>query len=408
LEPKTAVPQSARQTASEAKEPGHALVLVTALLFLGFSAWILSSSVRHPYRNWDMLTYAGAVAALELDDPVAIHERVYGKLAAAVDPAEYALLTRANEYRRLTSTDPRAFEQQLPYFRRRLLYVLPVAALARLGVEVFTATAVVSGLSVVAALWILFLAFRRRLATPWLLSIPLFLWLFGGTQLARLSTNHALAMTMIVLAGALYLRGSPWVLAVVPLSILARSDLLVFGTLLLGACALATSLPRLWIAASWLASIGVNFALDRAFRCYGWQTMFRHTFLQELPYPRDTEVRITPRAWLWAVRNLPIDQTNFLQNVPFLAAVVTTVLVAAAAWRTRGTAQADPSYRRRVLLLPLLSAAFFVAHFLLYPSISERYFAGSYVLAALGLVWLVAPRRPAAALAPRAGACAAP
>lgn len=92
-------------------------------------------SYQLPQHNWDTLGHLGGALHFGTEDPVQLHRQTY-ELAKRTLPADkFLALTDGNSVRKVWSSDPQAFLQNLPFYEPRVLVTLPAYAAYKAGVN---------------------------------------------------------------------------------------------------------------------------------------------------------------------------------------------------------------------------------------------------------------------------------
>jgi hypothetical protein len=341
-----------------------------------------------------MLPSMALAVAWDGGDPVEVHRLTYEHARAELAPEVYRELT-APGVREARAQDPAAFHEHLAFFRARVLYTLPVFLAWKCGAPLSAATWWVSlGAYVLCALVLLAWASRHlplALAALFALGLahtPALL------TLASLSTADGVAALLVVGGAALLVEARafwPGALVLVA-AVLARPDAVILaGCLALALFAFDPYVPRprrAWLggflAASALVYLGVQcFAGE-----YGWWPLFTISFEEKAVHPASLPDEVDwPRY-----REVLAEQVSALPGDGYVTTGrgvtgSTLVLVYAAfalaglaLWRRRGAELARPA----CVLLALLAT--YLARFLLFPQIWDRFFAPFYALVPLLLL----------------------
>lgn len=137
--------------------------------------------------------------------------------------------------------------------------------LYKAGVPVVLAIRLVSGACAFLAMMLLYKIARERISTRLAFALPPLVMVLGAREIARMPTPDAMAFLAIVTCAWLLVRRHPALLAVLPLLVGVRSDLILFGLLCLVYLAIWNKLPRGWIMVSGVASVVLWIALGRIF-----------------------------------------------------------------------------------------------------------------------------------------------
>ena len=93
-------------------------VLVATFLCTLF-AWY---GVTHPLGNWDLVGYTATAYSYQEKDMSAVHEKTWASLARAMPPDVLEQLRNGSEYARTVADSPEALDQQIPFYKPRVLF----------------------------------------------------------------------------------------------------------------------------------------------------------------------------------------------------------------------------------------------------------------------------------------------
>jgi hypothetical protein len=207
----------------------------TALFFILFSIMIFFSSIYKPDYSWDMIGYIGAAKSFENQDIAATHTFTYDQIEKRVPGNIFWDMTHGdNMYREAVYSDPTAFSEQLPYYKIRVIYTELLYLLHKSGIDMITASHLISGLSVSVAMMILYFLAISYIKKPMIYLIPPLAIVLGIIDLARLSTPDSLIFLVIILSAYFYLKNKNialFILQVIMIGI--RTDLILFSIPLL-------------------------------------------------------------------------------------------------------------------------------------------------------------------------------
>ncbi len=362
------------------------------LLWLLVVVGTLAAGLSRPFYNWDLIGYVGASYARETAEATAAQARTYHDVQRAV-PAETfrrLALDTSNDYRYAVAHDTTAFADQMAYYGIKPIYVALIELLAHVGASRVFASYAISAVCAAIAVGLLFVIARGRIAPPLLYAPPLLAVVFGVPAIARSSTPDGLALLAIVGAAALFLQGRHTALcATMPLTVGIRPDLLLFAVPLLVAVAVANPSRRIPVAVSAAACLVVLVIIDLI---VGWPGAMYVTHVEPMAHSLSQMPTLTAGGYL---RTL-LDGLYYL---PGDAAFVLFLLLESygirMALRTRVEGAGRWSGWRALVAV---SGTYVALHFLLYPVAADRFFAGAYLVSALGLLigmseWLPALRR---------------
>jgi len=210
----------------------------------------------------------------------------------------------------------------------------------------------------------------------------------GLLDIARLSTPDGLTFLFVSVIGYMLIKQHWLLFIMLPLSILVRTDLIVFVSLILFYLLVFYKRWRVLSVGALFLSIGLYFWVNMFYGNYGWGTVFYVTFIHRFIYPANANFDINIiNYFMVLIKGI----SSFLITFQFLFYVSIMTLSAFLYIKTYGLIS---FYRVRtssnvILFLSLLSLVYVFLHFLLFPSIDSRFFVGQYMLGALGFLFLL-------------------
>jgi len=132
------------------------LILVFILIS---STGLFIQAITSPIQNWDLLGYAASVFSIESTEAELIHDQTYQQYKAYATDYEYKYLTEGSNYRKVMSEDAVAFQQQIPFYKIRIIFVLLILALVKMGVGIFTASHIIAAAFTCSGLLVFYAAY---------------------------------------------------------------------------------------------------------------------------------------------------------------------------------------------------------------------------------------------------------
>jgi hypothetical protein len=363
--------------------------LLAPLLFFLLAASSLTICIYKPIHNWDMIGYIAAAKSFELRNVELLQKFTYEQLRNAVSNAEYDNMAqeKGSGYLHSVSTDPSAFQEQLPFYQNRPVYTGLIYLLYKTGVSIASATYLISGFAIAAAIAILFLLSALFLAKPFSYSFPLIMTIFGVLDLARYSTPDGLAFLTIMASVYLFLnRRIALLLVLLPMMIGIRTDLILYTTPLLLFIFLFDKKNRWKVTLSTIASFILYFGIWAYWGRLSWSTVFYFALVQHLAHPITMPPTLTTQEYFGAL-------LNGLKNLVIDKSFVLYVLVAAYSLyfiesRVK-KASAVNEFKTPSTVLAIVSMFFIGSHFILFPFASDRYFSAFYIIGAFSLLVMI-------------------
>ena len=357
------------------------------VLFVSVVLAVAVYAVEVPEYNWDVVGYTGAALQPEYSSVADLHRAAFNRLRASVPDSKFhELAPDGEDYRGIVASDPHSFLQQIPFYSSKPLYVALIRLASMAGVEVVRAPGAVSaaaatGIAFVVYFWIG--CYCTGLIRVLITLVGCFV--LGIPALARLASPDALSTFIVISAVSLAaLKGRPLAGAILlPLSLFARSDNLIFGLFLAGAYLYTwkgvlrerTSLVAVYM----VFLVFIYLAVTRFWPSYGHQTLFYHTFVAKLTYPASAAVSLTALDYAKAV----LGGVKMSIFSPFNMSLWILVLIGIATMSRR---PAPSTESRLVFALIWSSLAAACVHFLLLPVADGRFYLAEAFVAAL--LWL--------------------
>ena len=348
--------------------------------------------------NWDILAYVGSAKNFTIDDKESLHNYVYSEALTSipeenlyiilgdVSPGKYITedyspdedkLPNDDYYRQVVSLDPEAFYQQLPFYQIKILYVALIYTASELGVNPFRAAHIITIISLIMGLWILLFAFKPYINTYLIYTIPILAFAFGILKVSKLATPDGLAFLTLSLMAYLFIRMNRLILILIPLSILVRTDLIIYAVIILVYLGVHKRHWRYQVLASAGASVLCYYLVNSYFGNYGWVTLFHFAFIEFLPYPADADIHFNIIEYLSV---LPQSIGGMITNGPFLTYAAITILNLYLLSKYGLRELISKPLPLQMLYIAFASFVFIILHFLLFPAIEARFFFGHYLL----------------------------
>lgn len=358
------------------------------LFVLATAIAVLLTGVLRPAYNFDIIGYVATAHYKQGLRGAALAERTYADVTAEIGPERLDKLL-SGPYGETVRRDPASLEQQLPFYTIREGYVATMEILHRIGIDYARSSYLIS--AVCQALAVLLIgAIALQLGVPaW--TIPGIVLIANYGELAQTSTPDAMACALTLAATWLAMRRSIWALVLAVALPLVRTDFVLFSALLAGVFFWQ---GRRGSAVIGLAGAVAAYLLNNALNAgYGYLTVFHFTLIGLDPYPATLAVSTNPADYIAAY----VRMFKTLMKSPHVVIYFIAACIAFAHRRVLfgGVGRAGEVDRMAAQLLLVVPALFTLAHLMLLPIYTERYFAYS---ASAILLWvLVAVSRAFAA-----------
>jgi hypothetical protein len=345
-------------------------------------AWILTAIValcvlllglKKPYDNWDMIGYVAAALSAEGYRGAELNAATYDSVERAVSAPTFAQLTQQGDYRQTVYRDPVSLQQQLPFYRIRILYVGLVRALHAAGVNLARSTYIVS--AVFAALSVVVLALVGLETETPIAALPLIVAFSGLLDITRLSTPDSMACFFALLSVYALIRESRFVFIIAACLPLVRTEFLLLSLLIFAHAFIYGRRKQALIAAA--ASGALYWLVNKASGDYGWLLLYNFSLIHKTPYP----AQLIPSH----------DLADYLRPYPSIAYdliaqplfVISGLAIAVLSIHGRKQPTTDWRVAGAIYLIPI---AFAAMHLALFPEITYRFFAFVTALVPIGLL----------------------
>ncbi|MEE9327298.1 MAG: hypothetical protein V3U71_08365 [Cocleimonas sp.] len=337
-----------------------------------------------------MLGYAASAVSYENTDTDYIHRTVYDQFKQYASEEKYLELTENHTYRKVMSSDPEAFSQQIPFYKIRILFTLLILGLVKIGINVFTASHLITAAFSCSGILVFYYAFRRYIHPYFWSVVPIFFILFGAHDVARMVTADSLAFLWVGLICYSFLE-QRWLafFTLLILSVLVRTDMIILVTLFLFYLFVFKKNIRIASLITLLLSVGAFIFVNKYTGNYGWSTVFYYALVSDMmathPEVYSTYGINITQYFTALFSNLSL----FFYDIPtlFFEAFVSLQLIILLL-----TKKVNQTYKSLLnlpmFILTLISIAYVFSHYLLFPLLDSRFFVGQYFLT--GLILLTA------------------
>jgi len=362
----------------------HWFVILTSLLLFYYA-------IDSPSYDWDMLGYSAAAVSLENADVNYVHGYVYGELKEYVTEEQFKILTEG-VYRGVMLDDADAFNQQIPFYKIRILVVLLIFTLVKCGVNIFQAIHIISAVFTCTGILFFYFAYKKVIHPIFWVVLPLFIIGFQVINVAQGISADSLAFFWVGLLCFAFMHAY-WkaFFLLLAISVMVRTDMIIFVALFTSYFILLR--PRLRISAAICAvvSVGIYLAINKFTGNFGWGTVFYYVFVSGMKATHPVEyssVGVSIGQYMSAVIS---NSKSFLNKPSVLLFELSAFLQFIIFWLSQK--KISPAwntliniFKNPVLVLTLLSVGYFLLHYILFPAVWFRFFVGPYMVAGLGLL----------------------
>jgi hypothetical protein len=360
--------------------------LFAALLFVSLAALILISSLRKPYNNWDMIGYIASAKSFETNDIDLLHQFTYDQLRNSVPAAAYEELVKG-KFRNAISTDVTAFSEQLPFYQIRPLYNFTVYMLYKAGVNIVSATHIVSGSFMVLVIVLLYFMSRSFLRESLVYAVPLLALIFGALDLGILSTPDAMAAFGIILISYSFLKERyNLVIILLPVITGIRTDLILFSIPILLFMFLLKISDRWKVMISMIAALLIYKGIETYFGYPGWSTIFYFSLVEQLTHPISSPPTLTLKQYGYAMNTAILVMQRDKAFILYLLITAYSFYLMVTSNPGRQSTNSSGIKNCTWCVLQFACSIFVLIHFLAFPVTWERFFFAPYMVSAVILL----------------------
>ncbi|MES3006696.1 MAG: hypothetical protein V4751_02885 [Pseudomonadota bacterium] len=363
------------------------------VIFFLFVVLFITSILGNFLYTWDVVGYVGAALSWQTSDPLAVHSQTYELLRLELPEQAFAGLL-GGPYATAMATNAEQFYSQLDMYRIKPLYVGLLTVLNAIGLSLVDAGKVLSVVPAALLCVLIYAWLKRHVSANFALSITVLLSLCSRLfDVARAILPDSLSALILVLAVCLWLERpatARWAFILLVLSILVRTNNILFVAPLLAYVAYAESRLRGWQSSSvrepaivLVAAVICYFVVSASFN-HQWWRLFHHTFIESIVDINTFAVNFSFDQYLQVLstrlRQIVIGNFVMVTNLlPFLLFAILALLASRGRFATL----------RMIVVICFLN---FVCYFLMFPLVEswDRFFIPFYIFIVMLAVQSVA------------------
>lgn len=352
--------------------------------------------INSPREKWDMLGYAASAIDIKVSDVNFIHNYVYEEFEAYANKEDFKELTGNDDYRSAMYKDAEAFYQQIPYYKIRIIFILLILSLTKMGINIFLACHLVSATTTCFGLLAFYYAFKKAIHPLFWLTVPIFFISFNILIVAQTVTADSLAFFWLGIVSCAFMH-EKWktFFFLLVLSILIRTDMILLVALFTGYLMLFRTDLRLFSSICAFFSVGTYFFINNYFENYGWHTLFYFAFVSDMQTTHPVEFlsyKINIEEYLSAIKKtLKLffsDRAVLLFEICVFIQLIILFLS-----QTKSNLSIRNNFftlfNNPVFILTIISACYVIIHYAMFPLLQFRFFVGQYMISALGLLSVI-------------------
>jgi len=373
----------------------HRLFKISHWFMLAVSLILFVVAINKPIQTWDILGYAGAVSSLETSDEEAIHQSVFNEIKSYATEEDLENLLNSSNYRRTMHNDVDAFNQQIPFYKIRILFIGLILLVTKMGFNVFSASHIVIAVAGFGGLLAFYYAYRKLIHPAFWLIVPMFFIVLSGLEISRMVTADPLAFLWVGLICYAFIH-KRWLLffALLVSSVLVRTDLIVLVAIF--SVYLMLFKPTLSIVSglALVASIGVYMLLSHYTDNYGWSTVFHYALISDMQATHPAEYSSLGVSFSQYISEVISNMGGFIDEPPLLLFSALVLFQFILIFTSQDKSVLKTGLVAKVtgstsVVLTVIGVLYVIAHYLLFPLLENRFFVAEYMMALLGLLVLV-------------------
>lgn len=346
-------------------------------------------------QTWDILGYAGAVETFHTSDPSVIHNSVYESLKEYASEEELHYLVESTAYRKTMSQDAEAFNQQIPFYKIRIIFIFLILLVTKLGFNVMLAGHIVTAVTAMLGLMAFYFAYRKIIHPLLWLIVPMLFIVLGGLDMARIVTADPLAFLWTGLICFAFLN-QRWLLlcGLLISSVLVRTDMILMVVIFTTYMMFFQSKLRIFAVATFIISFIVYMLVNEYAGNYGWSTVFYYALVSEMSATHPLEYSQLGVSFSQYFSEVIYNLGGFIDEPPLLLFQALVIFQFILYLISQGRGQLTNNTFNSIigngpLTLTVIAVIYVISHYVLFPLLENRFFIGEYMLALLGLLVVV-------------------
>jgi hypothetical protein len=350
-------------------------------------------AIKKPIQTWDILGYIAVVESQKSTQKNDIHSAVYNALKNYATDEEFNDLVNSSDYRKTMFEDADAFNQQIPFYKMRIIFIALISLFSAFGLNLFFASHLVVAASAVLGFIAFYYAYRKLIHPALWLVAPMFFIVLDGLSIARMVTADPLAFLWVGLISYAFIH-KKWLFlfGLLVSSVLVRTDLLLLVAIMLTYLIIFKTELRLASGVTLIASIGAYWFANNYADNYGWSTVFYYAIISDMTATHPLEyssIVITLSQYLSEVLS---NLSGFIDEPPLLFFLTLVLLQFILVFILRDTniklfiAEVN---KQKPFVLTIMSILYVTAHYLLFPVLENRFFVAEYLIALFGFLVVI-------------------
>jgi len=363
------------------------------MLVASFCLFVIA--INKPIQTWDILGYAGAVKSLEVSNKEEIHQSVFSELRAYATEEELSDLLDSSDYRRTMHQDADAFNQQIPFYKIRILFITLILILTKLGINAFIGSHIIVAATGAGGLLAFYYAFRKLIFPAFWLIVPMFFIVLSGLEISRMSTADPLAFLWVGLICYAFIHQKwPLFFALIVSSVLVRTDLLVLVGIFTVYLMLFKPTLRIVSGLALLVSMGVYLLVTHYTGNYGWSTVFYYALISDMQATHPVEYSSIGVSMSQYFSEVVFNIGGFIDEPPLLLFLALVIFQFILFFSAQEKSNQKKNMVAKVadcmpIALTTIGVLYVFAHYFMFPLLENRFFVAEYMIALLSLLALV-------------------
>tara|TARA_A100001015_G_scaffold314403_1_gene423768 strand:+ start:1471 stop:2535 length:1065 start_codon:yes stop_codon:yes gene_type:complete len=334
----------------------------------------------YPKNNWDLTAYIASAMSYDIQDSNQLHQITFETLKTTLPSDDYLKIKGPNikgNYRYENSLNPTIFNEQLNFYKMRYAYIFSIYILNKIGINIISATYILSIFPGILALWLLYFTFRKKINPAFLYFLPIMMAIYGFTDVIRLSTPDAMAFLFTTIVAFLFLNQKHMFLSLfLPIGVLFRTDLILLIGLIYAYQLFHFKKLNRYDYIGIFSSLILYVLCTKISGHYGWKTLFHFQFIEKELYPGSLIVTFSLKEYVLILLR-EIKHLN--TNVAFIVFVIIFIFNLKLVSTNFSHIMASFDHRR-IVYLQIILVTFSIVFFLIFPGMAPRHMIGTFTI----------------------------
>jgi hypothetical protein len=361
------------------------------ITFVLFCVATTTFALKSPAASTDMLFYTAIARTDSNTDIKTIHSESYQMIFERINQSKKGSFQSKEQwvsspkYNSDIYQNIDSFQQQLPFFKIRVLYTKLISVVSKTGLDFIKSSHLISIIASLIAIGLLFFSLKEQIPNKRLYWLFIGILAFGYIEVIERASPDSLALLSISLL-TLFIIQKRYIasLILLPIFVFIRTNLIVLNGPYLAFIWIKHKEYRPYTILSGLLSLISYFGIAKWSGHYGWVTLMHHTFINPISFPETTTFEFSISTYL----HILIKQlsTIFTYNTHALIFILMMIIMLC-------KYKNDIIKNQTAQILTFTSILTIIIHVLLFPLIHVRLLSCFYVMGLSGVL-IGVPHKP--------------